>query len=380
MTMPPEHRGSVKPKLQPTVVAVPLSGHRLGVHRGTHQADGNLILNDPGGWRFSAIHLMDGTKTLEDIIHALSNGSKTIAIGDLKNLVVDLMAAGVIMDATAFDGLSAEEVERYSRNLNGWAALSPDNRTAAQLQTQLERGHVLMLGAGGLGSTSSLALTMAGCGILTLLDFDTVELSNLNRQLFTPKDLGQPKVDVLKKKLEAVNSKLVATALNQKIKSPTELLQIVRKVNPDIVVNAIDRPVIANDRWVNDTCVALGKPFICNSVSAGSGMVWAKIPGVTGCFSCDELWAKVKAPDHYEIRRYREANDLIPATSAFSFGTMAVGGMIASEAIRCLVKWTMATAGRLVVLDFATLKTTITDKPAHPDCPVCQHQTHEAHP
>jgi molybdopterin/thiamine biosynthesis adenylyltransferase len=372
---------NIRPKLQPTIIAVPLSSQRLGIHRGTRQADGYLILEDPGGWRFSAIRLMDGTRTIEEIIHALGNGSESIALGDLNNLVTDLQVAGVVSDVSAFapGGLSAEKVERYSRNLNGWAALSIDERTAAQLQTQLGRGHVLMLGAGGLGSTASLALAMAGCGILTLLDFDTVELSNLNRQLYTPKDLGKPKVDALKKKLEKVNSELVVTAINQKIKGAAELREIICKVNPDIVIGAIDRPVIANDRWVSEVCVEFRKPFILNSVSAGTGMVWAKVPGVTGCFSCDEMWAKTKVPDHYEIRRYREANDLIPATSAFSYGAMAVGAMIAAEATRCLVKWPMASAGRLIALDFTTLTTTVTEKPAHPDCPVCQQQATGAH-
>lgn len=367
-----------RPKLQPTVVAVPLPGSRIAIQRGTRQAAGYLIVEDPDGWRATAIKHMKGDRTVDELAHALGNGAAALNLTELHYFVADLAEAGLVADASFFanDGLRVDEVDRYSRNLNGWSALSRDGRTASQLQQELGRGRVLMLGAGGLGSVASVALAMAGCHNITLLDFDTIELTNLNRQLYTTDEVGMVKVDALKRRLEAINPDVRVTVLPTRLNSPEHVLRIVEQVAPHIVVAAIDRPVIAADRWISDACSALGVPCVCNSVSAGTGMVWSKVPGETGCFNCDELWAKQNSPDHYEVRRYREKLDVIPGTSAFSFGAMAVGAMIASEVVRCLVKWPMATAGRLVVLDFAKLTTTVSEKPAHPDCPVCKQNSH----
>jgi molybdopterin-synthase adenylyltransferase len=280
-----------------------------------------------------------------------------------------------VADGEAFmmDGLREDELQRYSRNLNGWSALSTDGRTAGEMQKTLAKGHVLMLGVGGLGSCAAQALAMAGCGNITLVDFDRVELANLNRQLYSTNDIGELKTEVTRRRLEATNPDVKVSTFPVRLTGPDHMRSILDQVRPDIAIVAIDRPTIAADRWVNDACFEKGVPLLCNSVSAGTGMLWTKVPGQTGCFACDELWSKAKTPEHYEIRRYREQKDLIPATSAFSYGAMTIGGMITSDVIRHLVKWPMASAGRLVVLDFATLTTTVSEKPAHPDCAVCGH-------
>ncbi len=372
----------IKPRLQPTVLAVPLSGQRVAVHRGTRQAAGNLIIDDPSGWRGAAIGLMNGSRTVEDISRSLDASGHSIEHTEVARLVDTLMAAGAAADADAFamGDLRDDEIQRYSRNLNGWSALSTDGRTGAELQQALAHGHVLMLGVGGLGSCAAQALAMAGCGNLTLVDFDTVELGNLNRQLYSTTDIGAKKTEVTKRRIEATNPNVKVTTLPIRLTGCDHMRSILDQFKPDIAVVAIDRPTIAADRWVNDACFEKGVPLVCNSVSAGTGMLWTKIPGQTGCFACDELWSKAKTPDHYEIRRYRERNDLIPATSAFSYGAMVIGGMITSDVIRHLVKWPMASAGHLVTIDFATLTTNVTEKPAHPDCPICAHLQQGARP
>ena len=365
----------VRPRLQPTVLVVPLSEQRIALVRGTRQASPSLIIEDPSGWRGAAIRLMNGARTVEDIACSLGADGHAVEHGDVAHFVDTLLTARVVADGDAFAmaGLREDEVQRYSRNLNGWTALSTDGRTAAEMQKTLAKGHVLMLGVGGLGSCSAQALAMAGCGNITLVDFDRIELSNLNRQLFHTEDVGELKTEVAKRRLAATNPDVKVSTLPIRLTGRDHVCSILDEVRPDIAVVAIDRPTIANDRWVNDACFEKGVALVCNSVSAGTGMLWSKVPGRTGCFSCDELWSKSKTPEHYEIRRYREQNDLIPATSAFSYGAMIIGGMITADVIRHLVRWPMASAGRLVVLDFATLTTTVSEKPPHPDCPICGH-------
>jgi molybdopterin/thiamine biosynthesis adenylyltransferase len=229
-----------------------------------------------------------------------------------------------------------------------------------------------MLGAGGLGSLTSLALAMAGCGKISVIDFDTVELSNLNRQAYTVADVGSRKVEALRARIAAANPEVIVNTVAARLNSHSDIKSAITDFEPDIVVAGIDRPTIAADRWISDACFEACVPAVFNSVSAGKGLLWSKVPGSTGCFECDELWAAQNDPEHYQVRRYREEHDLIPATSAFSFSAMTVGGFMASDIIRHLLGRPMASAGKLIAIDFGTLAVSIKEKPAHADCKVCR--------
>lgn len=363
-----------RPTLQPTVVAVPLPGSRLAIHRGTRQADPSVVLEDPGSWRIALVPLLTGSNTRDDLCRALAQQGHSVAPADVDEFVDALVALSAVKDASYFDPgtLGGDQADRYSRNLNGFAALSTSGETPADLQRRLFNSRVLMLGCGGLGSCTATALVMAGCGALTLVDFDHVELGNLNRQLFTVQEIGQRKVEALRSRLLAVNPAIHVNAVYQRLASSNDVRRLIEQFRPHIVVAAIDRPVIAADRWISQACVATGVPGVFNSVSAGMGLVWSKVPGLTGCFQCDDLWSAEARSDHHHTRRYREEHDLIPATSAFSYSAMTVGGVMAADIIRHLVGWPMATAGKLVVIDFATLETSVTEKPQHPQCPACR--------
>ncbi|WP_394834722.1 ThiF family adenylyltransferase [Pendulispora rubella] len=363
-----------RPILQPTVIVAPLPNKRLMVHRGTKQSEPGLIFEDPASWKIETIGLLTGKNTQDDIHRTLTERGRSVNKAELLAFVEALADAAAVEDAEYFDmsSLRVDQTDRYSRNLNGFAALSPNHETPAALQRKLFGAHVLMLGCGGLGSCTATALTMAGCGTISLVDFDHIELGNLNRQLFNSGDVGQRKVDILKSRLEAINPDTRVNTVFQRLESTADVASLIEYFKPGIVVAAIDRPVIANDRWISDACFAAGIPAVFNSVSAGTGLVWTKVPGQTGCFKCDELWSVERNPDHYSTRVYREKNDLIPATSAFSHCAMTVSGMMASDIVRHLVGWPMASAGKLVVIDFATLTTKVVEKPQHPDCRTCK--------
>src|SRR5262249_30116774 len=259
-----------KPRLQPTVLAIPLSEQRIALLRGTRQASPSLIVDDPSGWRGAAIDLMNGARTVEDITCSLSVGGHAVPQNEVSSFVDTLPSGRAVADGEAFmmDGLREDELQRYSRNLNGWSALSTDGRTAAEMQKTLAKGHVLMLGVGGLGSCAAQALAMAGCGNITLVDFDRIELANLNRQLYGTHDIGELKTEVTKRRLEATNPDVKVSTFPVRLTGPDHMRSILDQVQPDIAIVAIDRPTIAADRWVNDACFEKGVPLLCNSVSA----------------------------------------------------------------------------------------------------------------
>jgi bacteriocin biosynthesis cyclodehydratase domain-containing protein len=363
------------PQLKSTVIPIPLAGERLALHRGPYKAEHQLmVLDDPGGLIAATIGRMDGKRTIEQIAAALNGEGISIGAAQVRRMGEMLAERGVVADAGDLStaGMSAEAAARYSRNINAWAALSVDGRTAVELQREVGRGHVLILGVGGVGTSVALALAMAGCGRLTLVDFDRIELQNLNRQLlFNADDVGKAKVDVAKESLLKVNPEIEIATIDSRLTSAGHVRELIESVKPDFVSAAADRPTVAIDRWINDACFALGIPFSSNSVSGNTALFWTKVPGMTGCFNCDDLWARTNAPDQYEVKRYREKHDLIAATSAFSFTAMTIGAMTASDIVRSLVKWPVASAGRAILVDFSTLRMLDYERPAHPDCPTC---------
>ena len=365
----------VKPKVKPTTIPVPLSNERLALHRGPFKAEHQLmILPDPGGLIRAAMEKMDGTHDLRDITALLEAAGFHINESGVLDIVETLAQCGVIADADRLSVLSMGEAAaaRYSRNLNCWAAISVDGRTAAEIQAEVGRAHVLILGVGGIGTAVALSLAMVGCGHLTLVDHDRVELSNLNRQLlFTVDDLGKPKVQVAKAALEKVNPDVKVSTINTKLDSADCVHQLIKSVGADFVSDAVDRPTVAIDRWINGACFAERVPFSANSVSGGTALFWTKVPGRTGCYNCDDLWAERRNPEQFELKQYREKYDLIAATSALGVTAMTIGALTASEIIRFLVKWPIASAGRSFLVDFTTLKVSEHERPAHPDCPIC---------
>jgi molybdopterin-synthase adenylyltransferase len=369
------NRAVTRAQIKSTVIPVPLSNERLALHRGPFKAEHQLmVLPDPGGLIKAALDKMDGTRTAQDIARSLNVEGFSVSEGDVSRIIEMLSERNVIADAESLSTarMNKDDAARYSRNLNCWAAISSDGRTATDIQTELGRKHVLVLGVGGIGTSVALSLAMAGCGRLTLVDFDLVELSNLNRQLlFTVDDLGKPKADVARSAIQKVNPAVAISTINTKLTSESEVHQLIKSVGTDFVANAVDRPTVAIDRWINSACSAEGIAFSANSVSGNTALFWTKIPGQTGCYNCDDMWAAQSSPDQFELKRYRETHDLIAATSALGVTAMTIGALTASEIIRFLIGWPVASAGRTILLDFSTLKQTEYDKPRHPGCPIC---------
>jgi hypothetical protein len=174
-----------KPRVKPTVIPVPLSNERLVLHRGPFKAEHQLmVLPDSGGLIKAAMDKMDGTHNLCDITTLLKVDGFSVSESDVLDIIEMLAHRGVIADAESLStsSMSDAAAARYSRNLNCWAAITSDDRTAVEIQAEVSRAHVLILGVGGIGTAVAQSLAMAGCGQLTLVDFDVVELSNLNRQ------------------------------------------------------------------------------------------------------------------------------------------------------------------------------------------------------
>ncbi|MDA3136842.1 ThiF family adenylyltransferase [Pseudomonas syringae] len=222
-----------RPQMQATVIAVPIHNQRVAVHRGTRQGDPSLILDDSNNWKYKAIQLMNGQSDTVQIALQLAVEGHDVSEEALLVLIEELQTLNLLQDHLFFQfcRLSHDQTDRYSRNLNGFAALTRDHQTPEDLQMRLLDGNVLMLGCGGLGSCTATALTMAGCGTITLVDFDEIELGNLNRQMFAVQDIGMKKVEGLKSRLIAINPDVMVNTVVERLTGTEAVMRLIENSN-----------------------------------------------------------------------------------------------------------------------------------------------------
>ena len=170
--------------------------------------------------------------------------------------------------------LTPEDVQRYSRHI-----IMP--QVGSTGQRKLLESKVLVVGAGGLGSPVCVYLTLAGVGTLGIVDFDVVDLSNLQRQiLHQTEDVGRPKVDSAADTLKSYNPN-VNVVIHEAPITSENAMDIIPQY--DIVINGADN--FPARYLVNDACYIAGKPLVDGSILLFDGQATVYIPG-QGCYRC----------------------------------------------------------------------------------------------
>jgi len=245
--------------------------------------------------------------------------------------------------------LSAEQKQRYSRHL-----LIPEVGSAGQ--ARLLGSKALLIGAGGLGSPAALYLAAAGVGTIGIVDFDVVDLSNLQRQILHTNDrIGERKVESARKTLEALNPDVKVI--------PHEEMLVADNV--DRIITGYDVIVDGTDTFetrylLNDAAVAKNIPVIHASVFRFEGQLTTFIPYEGPCYRC--LYPTPPPPE------------LAPGCSVAGVLGVVPGimGMLqANEALKVLLGIGDTLAGRLLLFD--ALDSTFTELKLRrdPACPVC---------
>lgn len=245
--------------------------------------------------------------------------------------------------------LTHAEIARYSRHL-----LLPE--VGLEGQKRLKAARVLIIGTGGLGAPVALYLAAAGVGTLGIVDFDFVEISNLQRQIIhSTKDLNRPKVASAKDKLKAINPDLQVATYNTTLSSKNAL-EIIREY--DLVVDGTDN--YPTRYLINDACVLLGKPLVYGSIFQFEGQASVFYAGEGPCYRC--LYPEPPPPG------------LVP--SCAEGGVVGVlpgiiGTIQAAEAIKLIVGGSESLIGRLLLFDVWQMKQRELRLERDPGCPVC---------
>ena len=228
-----------------------------------------------------------------------------------------------------------------------------------------------MLGCGGLGSWALCGLACAGVGRLVLVDDDTVELSNLNRQLlFRMRDLGFGKARAAAEALRAFNPELELTVVPRRVASAADVRSVAD--GADLVIETADWPPYELSRWINRACAEAGVAHI----SAGQFPPTVRVgplyvPGETGCLECQERAARRAFPLYDEVVAHRAARPSTAATLGPASGL--VGSILSMEAVHHLTGICRpATRGAALMIDLRTLEVRREPVPRDPACPVCR--------
>jgi adenylyltransferase/sulfurtransferase len=245
--------------------------------------------------------------------------------------------------------LSRDEIARYSRHL-----LLPE--VAAAGQSRLKAGSVLVVGAGGLGSPAALYLAAAGVGRIGLADFDTVDVSNLQRQiLYDAIDVGRPKVDRGRERLTALNPHVDVAVFPERLTRDNARTAF---SGFDVVLDGTDN--FATRYLTNDACFLLGKPNVHGSIYRFEGQVSVFQRGKGPCYRC--LHPTPPEPG------------LVPSCAEGGvLGVLpgVVGALQATEALKLLLGIGRSLAGRLLLYDALALSFREIAVPRDPACPLC---------
>ncbi|HEY1366148.1 MAG TPA: ThiF family adenylyltransferase, partial [Gaiellaceae bacterium] len=245
-------------------------------------------------------------------------------------------------------------------------------RGREEIQRELLDAHVVVLGAGGLGSSVLQNLTGFGVSRLTVLDFDRVELKNFARQFtYTEAVLGRPKVEEVAAWLRAFDSRIDVTSVNARVEGPDD----VRALLPgaDLLVSAIDDPDEV-DLWVNEACVGAGVPFIRGGLAYMQGLYWSVDPGRSACRQCLEAH---RATLEQGVDRALVTWDRVLQSERVNRGigpvAQLVGSLVAMEALRYLTGIVEpVSAGTYRLVDFSGDCSSSTDAwPRDRHCAVC---------
>src|SRR5713101_6692934 len=333
------------------------AGEALNLLTASHAELRRHLFNDQNALRnFVNVYLND-----EDIRH--QNGPETpVKDGDTILIVPSIAGGATVLEDTAGQNagapqaempglpmLSNEEIARYSRHV-----IIPEVGMTGQ--RKLKAASVLMIGTGGLGAPLGMYLAAAGVGRLGLVDFDVVDVSNLQRQIIHgTRDVGRPKISSARDRLEDINPHVEIETHETRLTS-ANALQLFG--NYDVIVDGTDN--FPTRYLVNDACVLTGKPNVYGSIFRFEGQAsvfWAERGP---CYRC--LYPEPPPPG------------LVP--SCAEGGVLGVlpgiiGAIQANEAIKIILGAEDILVNRLLLFDAWHMKFRELKLRKDPKCPVC---------
>ncbi len=249
--------------------------------------------------------------------------------------------------------MTDEQLLRYSRHILL-------DEIGIEGQERINKGHVLIVGAGGLGSPAALYLAAAGVGTITLMDHDTVDLTNLQRQIaHTTARAGQSKVESAKAAMQAINPQ---TNVIVACEHATPASLIPYALQADVILDCTDN--FATRHAINAACVKYGKPLVSGSAIRLDGQLSVYHPSKGGnspCYAC--------------VFPSEQGFEEVACSTMGVLGPLVgmVGAMQAAEALKILSGMGSQLIGRLLMIDGKRMAFDEIKLAQNLNCSVCNH-------
>jgi len=223
-------------------------------------------------------------------------------------------------------------------------------------QRRLKAGSVLIVGAGGLGSPAGMYLAAAGVGTIGIADFDDIDLSNLQRQIFhATSGVGTSKCQSAKLRMEEINPEIKIVTHDERITAANIEILVGQY---DVVIDATDN--FATRYLINDACVLLKKPNVYGAIYRFEGQASVFAPGSGPCYRC--------------LFPFPPQADAVPnCAEGGVLGVLAgmIGVLQATEAIRLLLDIGTGLIGKLLIYDAMEMRFDTVNIKRNLDCPLC---------
>jgi adenylyltransferase/sulfurtransferase len=315
------------------------------------------------------VPLLDGTHTLEEIQHEVAD---VFEPQDVADSIALLTQHQIVEDAERMP-LSAEVQRRMEPQLNYLRELHP---APAEVLERLGAATVSVVGMGALGAVAATALAAAGVGSVRCVDSLPVTITDpYLAQLFSLDDVGLPRVDVVRRRIRAVNPAATVELIADELPDETAMREAV--AGSTFVLGCVDPGLSSLMYRLNRACLAERIPWCAGRVTAFDGLVGPTvIPYESACYLCYQMRAVACADDPEEAmialkEQDRRKSDDSPHRENLAFGAGMVGHLLGLEAFKAVTGGRPASAGRLLTVDMmqgTMIKHVVLRKPWCPDC------------
>jgi bacteriocin biosynthesis cyclodehydratase domain-containing protein len=364
------------PKLKDSVELFPGSDGRLYLLSSATGDD--YVIEHPSAAERTLLSSLERGAPWERLVSRVMQAVPAADEAELATALDGLIALDLVEDASdpGGDGLSSSELERYDRQLSYFGEFLPFGSSRRACQARLRGARVVVIGLGGIGSWALCGLASAGVGAIAGVDGDTVERSNLNRQiLYGEADIGRSKVECAARALGRFNPHVTFEGHARTLQGEEQVAEVI--AGADFVVEAADWPAHWISRWIDAACNRSGIPHISASQFPPFVRIGPTVlPGATACFGCREAAAREEHQLYDELVEFRAGR----ASRAATFGpaTGLIGSLLAMEVVHQLAGVVKpATAGRALVVDVRTLSVDWEQSEPHPACCCGAARVHE---
>lgn len=326
----------MKLRLKPTILSYNLTGEVVLQIGGKYAR-----IPDRDGAMWELTRALDGTRTAEGVTDLVCakhpDAGRTRVAAMVDEFITHRMVE--IPEEELTTSLSPELRSRFSRNFDFFGSLAAFGENKYSYQERILEARICVLGCGGLGTHILFELAAVGARHLTILDFDRIELSNLNRQiLYKEADIGSVKVETAKRRLLEFNSGLDITTHHRRLESTADVAAVIQ--GHDLVICIADKPANSMMDWLNAACVACRVPFITGGLDIRRSVFFSVQPGQSGCAECWFTAARAKNALDREVLGINKAQDVTYERPAPAFVPLVAvtAGLMVSEGVRYITR------------------------------------------